>query len=93
MKVRLAYACLPVATGLSYDIEDIHVDVELPFVPSVGMMIRPTPANDYVEIVNVFLDFHPEGEGIVLGLKEPEDDNLRSWTDMQAQGWQLSNPD
>ena len=93
MKARLIYACLPVAANVAYEIEDIHLDVEVPIVPTVGMMLKPYLDADYLQVADVFLDLCPGGEGLVIGLKEPETEQLRSWPEMQALGWQLTNPD
>ncbi len=93
MKARIAYACQPAAPGADYDIEDIHMDVDLPLAPTVGMSLKLNADSGYLPVADVFLDLSPGGEGLVVGLKEPADAELRPWPEMQAAGWQMTHPD
>jgi len=90
MKARIDYYCEPAKNRAEYDAEEIHMYVDLPFVPSVGMLLKLTKEGEYIKINNVMLDVSPEGEGLIIGLEEPEEDHqLRPWPEMKAQGWKI----
>lgn len=89
MQARIDYQCQPREEDAPYECEDISIVVDLPFVPAVGTMLKLTVEGDYIEVADVMLDLSPEGEGLIVGLKEPEDWQLRSWPEMQAQGWRI----
>lgn len=92
MKAKVTFVCKPAKKAADYDAESIFMMVDLPFVPSVGMMLKLTPEGNYIEVNDVMLDITPGGEGLIVGLKEPDDEDayqLRSWPEMKAQGWRI----
>lgn len=91
MKARIDYFCRPVSPVANYALENIHIHVDLPFVPAVGTMLKVTKDMDYIEIDDVLLDLAPDGEGLVIGLLCPDNlDNLWPHDVMQKLGWKLS---
>ena len=58
-------------------IEDICIDIEMPFLPAIGMDIKPTPDSDYLRVQCFFwdistpdmVDAHIEQEGRLETLK------------------------
>ena len=90
MKARLDYVCEPAKKNSGYDEEEISLVVDLPFAPFVGMLIKPTPNSDYLRVIDVMLDLTPDGEGLILGIEEPDDfSSLRPWREMKAEGWKI----
>lgn len=87
MKARIDYFCQPTPTS-SGEIYNIYMFVDLPFVPAVGTLLKLTREGDYLKVADVTLDVSPGGQGLLIGLEEPEEDSeLRPWAEMQAQGW------
>jgi len=90
MKARIDFVCKPANEASEYELESIFLIVDLPFVPSVGLMLKLTDEGDYIQVIDVMFDLTPGGDGLTVGLKEPDEDfQLRSWPEMKAQGWQL----
>jgi len=90
MKARVDYFCKPAKKNANYECESIYMEVELPFVPAVGTMLKLTEEGDFVKINDVMLDISPGGHGLLVGLEEPEHvGELRPWSEMKAQGWKL----
>jgi len=92
MKAKVLFFCKPAKKTKDYEVESIFMMVDLPFVPSVGTMLKLSPGGNYIEVSDVMLDITPDGEGLIVGLKEPGDEDayqLRSWAEMKAQGWQI----
>lgn len=72
------------------DCENIYMVVDLPFVPAVGTMLKLTEQGDFIKINDVMLDISPGGDGLLVGLEEPQHDGeLRPWSEMKAQGWKI----
>ena len=94
MKARVHYQCQPRRKSATYEAEDICIDVDLPFVPAIGTMLKVSATGDYMKVDDVFLDLVPdgsEGEGLVVYLEEPADGpDFRPWPEMKAQGWRIT---
>lgn len=90
MKARIHCTCLPRSKRASYEAEDIHIDVELPFTPFPGLLLKVTAGGDYLKVHEVYLDLTPGGEGFNVFIEEPDElSELWKWSDMRAQGWRL----
>lgn len=90
MKARIDYFCAPIKKGSGYELENIHIFVDLPFIPAVGTALKLTKDGDFMEVADVMLDITPGGEGLCIGLKEPEFDvQIYPWPEMKKQGWLL----
>lgn len=87
MKARIDYYCQPKTKTAEYESENIHLVVELPFIPAVGTMLKLTNDGDFIRVNDVMLDITKGGEGLCIGLEEP--DILDPWLSMRSQGWQL----
>ncbi len=91
MRATIHYVCLPKSKRADYGSEDIIIDVEMPFVPSAGTMLKVAQEGGYLKVEDVFLDLVPGGDGLAIFIQEPGDRNdLRPWLEMKAQGWALS---
>lgn len=92
MKAKVHATCQPKskAAALQYDAENIHIVVDLPFVPAAGTMLKVSPAGDYLKVDQVYLDLTEGGEGLVVFIEEPDDSReLMPWKAMKAEGWAL----
>lgn len=89
MKARINYFCEPSKKNAGYEVEAIYLDVELPFLPPVGTFIKVTPNGDYLKVADVYLDLEPEGEGLAIGMEEPEEYAIRPFKDMKSEGWKI----
>lgn len=58
-------------------------------MPAVGTMLKLTDDADYIEVEYVYLSLC-KNEGLIVMLKEPEVYELRSWPEMEEQGWRTS---
>lgn len=97
-KARLDHTCMPrsKAAARQYDAEEIVLYVDLPFVPAIGTMLKPTTEDDFLTVSDVLLDLSPGGEGLVLGLEAPSESNgarLEPWAEMKKRGWKLASVD
>jgi hypothetical protein len=93
MKARIDYYCLPSKKGADYDVENIHLVVDLPFIPTVGMDMKFTKDGDFATVSDVMYDHTDEVTPLCVGLEEPNPEQvklvLRPWKEMKAQGWLL----
>jgi hypothetical protein len=86
VKVRVFHQCKPgtAADCKRFEAEDIIIDIEMPFLPAIGMDIKPTPDSDYLRVQYVFWDIstpemveaHIDQKGRLYPLKQ-----------MKAAGW------
>jgi hypothetical protein len=83
MKVRVYHVCGPKRRGGS-QAEDIVIEIEMPFVPYPGLMIKPTPTSDYLKIAHVFWDI---GTPDRILAHTDQEDPLYKFEDMVKQGW------
>lgn len=82
MKVRIDYYCK--SKTRRDEVEDISIDIDIPFIPIVGMFLKVTPHGDYLEVKSVHFDISDGGEGLVIGV---DNEPLWSWEAMEAEGW------
>lgn len=94
MKARIDFYCKPAKKKADYDLEEIHILVDLPFVPGLGHFLKLTPNGDHYAVSDVFFDASASSDGLlVVGLKEPDGSiQTRPWKEMKAEGWQLNYP-
>lgn len=88
-KARLDYVCKPKSKDADYGCEEISLFVDLPFVPFEGLSIKPTPNSEYISVCGVMLDITPDGDGLIVSLEDPGENQLRPWEEMKSEGWQL----
>jgi len=63
---------------------DIVIDIEMPFVPAIGMDIKPTPHSDYLRVQYVFWDISTPG---AVEAHIEQGCRLYPLGDMKAAGW------
>lgn len=76
IEATLRYSCEPLNKEL-YELEDIHKNVDLPFVPFAGLLLKVDEGSDFAEVDQVFLDISTGHNRLEVYLKEPE--ILMSW--------------
>lgn len=71
----------------SIECAEMALDVELPFVPTKGTMLKLTPAGPFLEVNTVYWDvLRPDVMQVVMC--EPESDlDLPKYKDMVDEGW------
>lgn len=91
MKARIDYFCKPVKKGVDYELENIHMFVDIPFIPAIGTDLKVAKGGDYVAVEYVMLDLSELDEvPLNIALKEPTDElDLKTWKEMKALGWRL----
>lgn len=87
MKARIDYYCKPAKKNADYELENIYLDVDLPFAPLVGTFVKFTPKGDYIEVVDIHLDLSVPDICLMVGLEEPEGMKLWTWEAMRLEGW------
>ena len=88
MRARIDYYCRPARISGGVEELEIHRFVDLPFAPSVGMLLKLTPRGDYLKVDDVMLDITPGGAGLIIGIEEPaESSSLRPLKEMEEEGW------
>lgn len=94
MKATIHATCLPKSKKADYEAEDIVIEVDLPFIPSVGMKLKATRNGEFLKVDDVYLDLTLGDKGLHLYMEEPDDiSDLRPWTEMRAEGWGIDVAD
>lgn len=86
MKALIRHVCAPKSKRAAYEAEDIHIVVELPFMPVAGMRLKLTPEGEFNQVDEVFWDVSLPDE-VEVFLEEPDD--LQALKFMLAEGWRL----
>lgn len=90
MKVKIKYWCNLIQDDECYHGKEIHIGVELPFLPPTGSFLMFTKQSGYLEVDTIFIDLNQGGEGLSIFLKCPKDlDDLPPWDVMEKDGWKL----
>jgi hypothetical protein len=74
----------PARRTAAYEAEDIHITVDLPFLPAPLMWLKVTSDGDYYQVEEVFWDAS-EPDRVEVFFKLP--DQLPLWKTMRAGGW------
>lgn len=86
MRAIIQHQCLPPDPDASYEAEDIHIVIDIPFLPQPGMHLKVTPQGDYLTVRDVLWTINAP-VWLNVGTEEPE--VLYPWADLKDQGWQL----
>lgn len=90
MHVTILHTCGPSDDRTDVEAEDIEIEVDLPFPPFQGMLIKATPEGDFLKVQTVLVDVSGGQADITLHIEEPEDDvGLTPWPVMAKEGWRL----
>lgn len=87
MRVRIFAVCSPKNARALHDAEDIIIDIEMPFTPFPGLLIKPTPQSDYLKIAEVFWTIEIADR---CEAHSDQEEVLRPLSEMTAQGWRLA---
>ncbi len=63
---------------------DVCMDIEMPFLPAIGMDIKPTPDSDYMRVQFVFWDITTPG---MVEAHINQEARLYPLKEMLAEGW------
>jgi hypothetical protein len=90
MKSVIHHFSKPSAQNVDYDVEDLKIEVDLPFVPMVGMSLKVTAAGRFLVVEQVMWAID-EPNVLQVFTEEPDDDgDVLPYDEMIAQGWQLA---
>lgn len=88
MKSVIHHFSRPSAPDAECEVEDLKIEVDLPFVPVVGMSLKVTPAGRFLVVDQVMWAIN-EPALLQVFTEEPEDDaDVLPYAEMIAQGWQ-----
>jgi|GEM_PF-6690525 len=90
MKVTLNYFCKPTKSNPD---GNVFMVGGLPFIPEIGTMIKIHAEGDYLRINDILLDVSGDGYRLMIGLEQPEDSDLRPFSELSKEGWLAGDGD
>lgn len=85
MKAKVHFICAPRTKTANYGAENISKEIDFPFVPFVGLMLKTDEDGDFIKVDEVFLDVSANQVTVEVYLEEP--DVLDTWAEMKSKGW------
>lgn len=87
MKTRIHHYSLPASPDAIHDAEDLVIEIDLPFVPVVGMELKVTQEGDFLTVQQVMWAID-KPDVLEVFVEAPDDGaDLRPYDEMIAQGW------
>ncbi|CAB3754041.1 hypothetical protein [Paraburkholderia humisilvae] len=87
MKAVIHHFSKPSTRTAKYEVENLKIEVDLPFVPVTGMSLQVTPAGSFLVVEQVMWAIN-EPDVLQVFTEEPQDDfDVRPYREMVEQGW------
>lgn len=88
MKARVYHFAKPAKKNVDY-VEEVKIDIDLPFVPAIGTALKITPNGEILIVNQVYWDAEDPAV-IEVYTDEPADFGFLPLKDMLAEGWVIA---